>query len=372
MKSSISSLDLRYIVREFQELISAKVVKIYNPLKKELVFSLHMPKVGKKILRLMVPNYVYTTDYKSDYPESPSGFCMFLRKRLNNSRIRRVEQKGFERILELDFETKDNYFILIIEMFSKGNVILCDKEYKIIGVLEVQKWAAREVKPRVQYIFPDREDVTKIDIERFSKFLDSKKPLVKKLALDVSLGGVYAEEVCFMSKIDKNTVDLSEKEVKTVYDKIMRLFDMKVDPQLVYDKEEVKDIVPFKLGFYSAFDNKKSESFNSAFDKVLTTKLKSEIKENVLTGHTEKIGKQEKILQVQSKQVDQMEKDIEDANKKAELIFSNYQLVEEIIKEIKKEMKNLSLNEMKKKLKGKEHKVLKDIIPKDKKIVIEL
>lgn len=375
MKQSLSSMDLRYLVKEFQSLISAKVVKIYHPSKREIVLQLHIPNTGKKILRVMIPNFMYMTDFKAEYPESPSGFCMFLRKRLNNSRIRNITQKGFERILEIEFETKSDYFILIIEMFSKGNIVLCDKDYNIIGVLEVQRWSSREVKPKVKYIFPGREDITKISVDRFKDIMNSKKPLVKKLALDIGLGGVYAEELCARVKIDKDKENIEISEIKKLYESLNSMISSKIEAYTVYDdKDNTKliDITPFKLEIYKEKTNERCLSLNECYDKLLTKKLKSSLKEESLTHHTEKIGKQEKILIAQSKRLAEMEKEIEELNKKAELIFSNYSFIEEVINQIKEETKKTSLVELRKKLKSKDHKVLKDIIPKEKKIVLEL
>ena len=78
---------------------------------------------------------------------------MQLRKYLNNAILRGLEQKQAERIVVFELEKEERYY-LIIELFSKGNVILAGQDYRIIGVLEQQAWKGRTVKVNEKYIFP--------------------------------------------------------------------------------------------------------------------------------------------------------------------------------------------------------------------------
>ncbi|MBR9701780.1 fibronectin-binding domain-containing protein, partial [Candidatus Pacearchaeota archaeon] len=145
MKTQVSSVDLHYLVKELQVLVDGKIDKIFHPLKKELVLLFHVPNVGKKILKVLVGKLLYLSLEKGEYQE-PSGFCMFLRKHLSNSRLRKVEQKESERIVEFLFERKEGKEKLIIEFFGGGNVILCDEKGKIISYLEQHKFKERDIK----------------------------------------------------------------------------------------------------------------------------------------------------------------------------------------------------------------------------------
>ena len=90
---------------------------------------------------------------KKETPTRPSGFWMLLRKYLANAFIKSIYQKESERIVVFELE-KNEKFYLIIELFSKGNLVLTDERYMIIGTLEWQKWKDRVVKPKETYIFP--------------------------------------------------------------------------------------------------------------------------------------------------------------------------------------------------------------------------
>ena len=60
----------------------------------------------------------------------------------------------------------------------------------------------------------------------------------------------------------------------------------------------------------------------------------------------------------------------EENRKKAELIYNNYKLINEILEEINKASKKYSWKEIKEKLKG--HKVVKDVDVKEKRVVVDI
>ncbi len=127
----MNALELHYLLSELKVLVGGKIDQIYQPEKKELLFSFHIPSVGKKILRVKVPNFLYLTEFKGGMPETPADYCIFLRRRLENARLREISQKGFERVVEFSFEKAESKFYLIIELFSKGNALnlLCKHNF---------------------------------------------------------------------------------------------------------------------------------------------------------------------------------------------------------------------------------------------------
>ncbi len=126
MKEEITAFELGFLAEELQELADAKIEKIFHVLPKEIVLQLHLPNIGRKILRIS-PNFIYLASQKSEMPEKPSNFCSYLRKYLENARIRSIVQRDFERIVEIALETREKKYVLVAELFDKGNVILCDE-----------------------------------------------------------------------------------------------------------------------------------------------------------------------------------------------------------------------------------------------------
>jgi predicted ribosome quality control (RQC) complex YloA/Tae2 family protein len=109
MKTELTSLDLHYLVREFQGLVGARVDKVYEQSDdlKDFMFQFRKGGEGRIMLRIKLPGIAYLTESKGSYPETPPGFCVFLRKHIGGSRIVEVRQRGFERILEIVFDAKE-------------------------------------------------------------------------------------------------------------------------------------------------------------------------------------------------------------------------------------------------------------------------
>lgn len=74
-----------------------------------------------------------------------------LRSKLTNQHIQSIKQHDNDRIIEI--ETED--FILVLEFFRKGNVILTQKPDKnIILAKEMRTWSHRIIKPKHSYKYP--------------------------------------------------------------------------------------------------------------------------------------------------------------------------------------------------------------------------
>ncbi len=377
MKSDISSLELHYLLDEFKPLIGGKVEQIYQLGKEEMIFQLHVPNLGKSILRCILGKFIYIASSKGDMPDSPPGFCLFLRRKLRNARLRSITQLAFERAVEFVFETKEAKFRLIIEVFSKGNVILCDEKGIILSALENQEWKDRSIKPKSHYN-PPKKDLNFLELKRSDlEFLSSsdKESVVKSLAIELSLGGVYAEELCIMAKIDKTLkpTQLSDKERSSLFDACVNLRSRAISPLIVYgdsEKNEVKDVVAFPLEFYKNLESVPKDSFNSALDSVLTTKLEAKAIAATEKVAKTKIDKINDMMTQQKLRIEGLEKSGVENQRKAESIYENYVLVQQILAEINDLRKKMSWDEVKKHFAG--HKIIVSIDEKKGEVVVEL
>ncbi|MBD3204178.1 hypothetical protein GF327_07820 [Candidatus Woesearchaeota archaeon] len=367
MKSELSALDIYYLRKEWNKLINSKVDKVYLK-EDDMLLQLHLPGVGRRMLKIILPDFIYLTEYKKSYGH-PNRFCMSLRKYLGNSRLRKIKQKDFERILEFHFETKHGISILIIELFSKGNVILCKKDYTIIIAKEYQKWSQRTIRGGIKYEYPDKEsDITDIKFPEFKKLIENsdKESVVKTLAIDFGLGGVYSEEICHMAGIDKSKKKPDEKEIKKLYKAVEQILDKKIKA-VVYIK---KDITPFSLEKYKGLEKKEFDSFNRALDSTLTKKIKKKEVKKVKKKVAGEKNRIRSILNQQTGQIKGFKKAVKTNQKKAELIYEKYKLIEEILKEINKAKKKYSEKEIKKILK--DHPVIKMVDLKNKEVTVDL
>lgn len=366
-KKNLSALELHYIVKELEILKNSRVYKIYQPDKDSLFIQFHVTSIGKKILTINLPTFIYFTDEKKT-SENPLSFCMLLRKYLNNTRLREIKQIGFERILEFLFETKSGKFHLIIELFSKGNIILCDDKYKIIKSLEDQYWKDRTIKRNETYKFPKPIiNIFTLTEKQLKEIIKNSKrdSIVKTLAIELSLGGLFAEETCLLSNIAKQKKKVNDEEINNIFKNIKKLTDKKPNPQLIFKENQLIDAVPFELELYKEYDNQPQKTFNESIDiiKKLIIKDKEE-------KESKQIMKIKNIIKKQKETIKELALKIKENQRKGNLIYENYQLINSILKELKEIRKKTSWKEIKEKLKG--HKLIKDINEKESKIIINI
>lgn len=359
-KKSISSLELAALVNELQFLVNGKVSQIYHPESKVLLLQLHAPGRGKQLLKIISGKWLCLTQQKESALK-PSGFCMQLRKYIDNAIIKDLYQQGSERVIVFELDKLEKYF-LIVELFSKGNVILTDAKNVIITALENQEWKDRTIKPKEKYVFPPLEvNWKEVSVKKVQEVLkkSEKRNLATSLATEIGLGGLYAEELCRQAGVDLNQVpaEVTTKEAELLV-KTMKNFQMAITSPKGYIYEN--DVTPFPL-----LDKKplqEMETYNEAID---TLKLSEK-----LSPYQNKIKTLQRTIAEQEEAIKNQEEKIIIGSQKGELIYEKYtalQKLREIVEDLKK---SKSWNEIAKELK-KEKKISKINLEK-KLITIDL
>ena len=124
MKSELSSIEIGILTNEFKGLLGAKIDRIYQLKDKDVVLQLHKAGLGKQKVRVMAPRAVFLTEQSLEFPEKPPALCLQLRKYLEAGKLVAVRQLNSERIIELEFLRAGITYKLVVELFSKGNIIL--------------------------------------------------------------------------------------------------------------------------------------------------------------------------------------------------------------------------------------------------------
>ena len=142
MKKALTGPDIRELVSGWQFLIGSRLDQFGRPDSDKLIFKLR--NIERGTIRLVVDfrGWTYLTK-KSITTESNQGvFVNQVRKAIKKSRLDSVTQLNGDRIISFDFVRKDKEINLILELFHKGNAILCE-EGKIITIMRQQKFRHR-------------------------------------------------------------------------------------------------------------------------------------------------------------------------------------------------------------------------------------
>ncbi len=368
MKSELSSIEVGVIVNEFKGLLGAKIAKISQLKDKDVVLQLHKPGVGRIKVRVMAPRAVFCTEQDFEFPEKPPGLCLQLRKHLDGARLAGVRQLKSERIIELEFAGSGHYR-LVVELFSKGNIILCMEDCTIIAVAERQFWSTRKLVPGSAYIFPEKKcDFNNAKSKDIFDLLGSSvmDSVVKALAIELGLGGVYAEEVCLLARIDKSKKPnlFSEEEAGRIFAAIRKLLSSSLSPCIVYSGADAVNAVPFRLQVYEGMELKHFDSFSKAVDYYYSKEYKAP------SAFDRKLAELQRIISEQEDMIISIKSDIDDCSAKGDAIYHNYGIVKDVIDSLNAARKSYSWNEIRERLKG--HPVVKEVDEKQGKVVIEL
>lgn len=371
MVKQLSSSDIHFLVRELKELEGSRVDKIYNLGKEELYLQLYKSNEGKKLLRIIYGKALFIASKKKT-EDIPSEFCMMLRKHLDGKTLHLVEQMQPERIVKLTFRSKDEERFLYIEQFGKGNVILCDGN-TILDSSFRQRFKDRSILPKKEYVYPSMKyDLFSVDKKQLAFLLESsrKDKVITSLATELGLGGVYSEETCLLSKIDKKTPPnkIKSKEVQLILDSLQSILRKHIKALIVYDSDTPVDITPFSFEHYSEMKLKEFDSFSKALEHYFTQEIS--LDDQITSPYENQIGRLQRIIAEQEETIKTFEKKESDLKQKGEKIYEEYALVSEILNEILKASATHSWKDIQKKLKG--HKIIKEVDVKDKKIVLEL
>ncbi len=378
-KSEITSLDLRFLVKELENsLVNGIIRKIY-----QYEYTLEKKRTHQFLLEIFVPNkgnqwlYVdrnkmFVTKYKKPSPVKPPDFCLFLRKHMNNSKVVDVRQHEFDRVVEI--RTDSN--ILIIELFSDGNLILCDNDRNIIMPLYVQKWKDRDLKPKIPYAYPPAKiNPFAVNFDYFREFLAKfDKKIIAVLAAGFGFGPTYAKEICLLAKVDEDTPSDRVGTNLSVYllNTIKGLDNLSVQPT-VYD-DFVSPFLPKSMKDKTI--KKHTESFSEALDEFFSEqqiKIAEEFEEKAKEEHKEKV---ERILEIQEEAMEKWTEKREEKRTKADIIYSHYGTVEGVLDGINRaKSSGLSWEEIKSRIKSEntpEAEAIKEIREHEGKVVVEL
>ncbi|WP_295721910.1 ribosome rescue protein RqcH [uncultured Methanobrevibacter sp.] len=353
---TMTNVDIYAISHELNEFLEgARVDKSFQPNKETVVMRFHKAGFGRIDLVMEAGKRIHKSQYPLPNPTKPPSFPMLLRKRLKGANLLSIKQYNFDRIVEITLK-KDRIYTIVVELFSKGNIILIDEDKNIIMPLKRKSWSNRDISAKREYTYPPENGINPIKIseeELKQLFENSDDDVIRTLAKS-GLGSLYAEEIILrtndfrtnedLSLIDKNSEasTLNEEEVKSIHLAIRSIFkplaNGEIKPEIVSGDKD--DVLPLELLKYKNFKHNYFDSFNEACDEFYSKAVKNTITDEQEKAWNKKISKFEKRLEFQEETLKGFKDTIEKSHKKGELIYSNYQKIESLINVIENAKSN--------------------------------
>lgn len=327
------------VVKELADsCIGGRINKIAQPEPDELLLTIKGTGEQRKLLISAGASLplIYLTESNKQSPMTAPGFCMLLRKHLQNGRIVGVSQPGLERIIFIDIEHLDEMGDLckkrlIVEIMGKhSNIIFCRDDGVIIDSIKRVSGlvsSVREVLPGKTYFVcgQDKADPLTQTYEGFIACLESKPmPLFKAIYTGhTGISPVLAQEICYRGGVDgeRPVEALSSEEKQNLWDAFHGIMEKvskgEFEPCVAYDADKPAEFAAIPLTVYQggSFTNTRYESISELLESYYA-------KKNAITRIRQRSADLRKIVQTalerNVKKLDLQRKQMQDTEKREE------------------------------------------------------
>ncbi len=224
-----------------QVALGGRVEKVYQPERDTVILQMRTFEGGGRLLINAGSSNprVGFTQIPYENPQNPPQFCVLLRKHLSGAKLLSVTQIGFERVLVLEFETRDEMGYLctrrlVIEVMGKySNLIFTDGEAKVLAVLRPVDFTTsskRQVLPGMRYEMPPAQDkINPLEVGENEFYAQMEKgadlPADKWLtATFLGLSATVAREIVYA--VSARKTQLCELEKSALWHSFKKTFDL--------------------------------------------------------------------------------------------------------------------------------------------------
>ena len=292
---AFDGITVHALTYELKNILSGgRINKIAQTEKDELILTIKGASGQNRLLICANPSLplVYITSTNKPAPLTAPGFCMLLRKHINNGRIVDVTQPGLERIIDFKIEHLDEMGDLctkhlIVELMGKhSNIIFLDDNNHIIDSIKrinAGISSVREVLPGREYFIPNTSGkVNPFEADRvsFVSLIGSKAEPSDK-AIYGSYTGIspqLANEICYRAGIDPNTPAsvLSENELAHLAgiftNAIDDIRDNNFSYNIIYEHDIPKEFMVVTPSMYEGLTVVPCETASSMLEKYYADK----------------------------------------------------------------------------------------------------
>ncbi|MBE6067882.1 MAG: fibronectin/fibrinogen-binding protein [Clostridium lundense] len=294
---ALDGIFLYSLAQEFKDkIIGGKVEKINQPEKDELLLSIKKDRVIFKLLISASAVYprIHFTDITKENPMSPPMFCMLLRKYLTSSRIVDVRQLESDRVLFLDFQSKDEFgfdsiYTLVIEIMGRhSNVTLVRAKDNMI--MDSIKHVTPDINsirclyPGIRFVYPpssEKLNPFNYSYEDLSKFVTESELKVDKNFFSKVFTGVstgFSKELYNRLTLENITLSLENLNVINdyIYDVFSNLYNKNFYFATYSLENRLKDFHCIKLTYMNDYDSIEYDFPSKLLDKYYAEKDKED------------------------------------------------------------------------------------------------
>ena len=326
---------LHTIQSELTARIGARIDKIHQPSREEIVLVLRWPGgSGRLLLSASASNArIHFTSFPPENPKTPPMFCMLLRKHLGSGKLVAVRQLELDRVLTLDFETTNELGDLVVlsiavEIMGRhSNIIVIGPDGKILDAVkrvDNTMSGVRMVLPGLTYTLPPLQNKLNLlatDDDTLLRAVTAKQAELSKAVLQTVQGfsPILAREVAFyVSKgADLAAQELTEEQRERLRFSLSRIRELLETGQSVFttvlEGNTPKDFSFINITQYGNYMKTRRferasellDHFYAERDRIARMKQRSHDLLKLLVNTTDRISRK---LEIQSSELAQSER----------------------------------------------------------------
>ena len=286
---AFDGITIANIKKELENtILNGRIYKIAQPESDELILTI---KAAGGQYRLFISvdaslPLIYLTETNKPSPMTAPGFCMLLRKYIQNGRIISITQPDFERVLVFGIEHLNELGDLcrkklIIEIMGKhSNIIFCDEKDMILDSIKhisALVSSVREVLPGRDYFIPKTTDKSNPLLCNREQFIEnicsSSLPLGKAIYTSFTgISPVIAGEICHRAGLDSDlpASALSESEGMHLSNLFLQVMEDAAagsfSPAIYADEKGPAEYASIILSQYNDYTKTEFESISSLLE----------------------------------------------------------------------------------------------------------
>ncbi len=333
----MSNLDYHFVVQELQEVVGGRLNKIYELSPGVLRFKFSSGANDYYLLAELGVR-MHLTNYLEEAPKTPPSFAMFLRKRLENSRVVEVRQLNFDRIVAVRLQKEEDYW-LVFEMFAKGNLLLCDANWSIMMPHRKEEKGGRVLAAKQKFEPPAQSKKSPLEISQEELNALNGKAL-DGLSKAVALPPVYLKEIFARAQVQESEEfsEMPNAKKQAVFNGIKKLVHAPA-PIVCFEGETPTSFSSVEFSAAKG-ECKKFSSLSKALDEYYSKAIP--LQEALLeskkpaSDKARELDKLVKSVEMQKRALVGIEKEETELREKGDAIYANYQKVEELLAEARK------------------------------------
>ena len=305
---ALAGIELRYLVDKISEQVQGYYISnIYGITKDSILFKLHHTEKSDLFMMISTSG-VWLTAVKIDQME-PNRLLKRLRSDLLRLKLKKIEQIQAERIAYFTFEGFGKEFVLVGEFFGDGNILLCNKDMKILALQHSIDVRHRKLSVGLEYLQPPTSglDIFNIKESDFNELKTTDIVAAKWLGRTLGLPKKYVEGVFEIAKIDGKKIGnlLTNEEIIKIFETVSKIVSDVVsgNHKAVIVRNEKTEVLPIPLGKTEG-EITSANSFIEGLDTVFTENIIEKGKSIQSSGSDKKIKQLETQISEQEKAIE--------------------------------------------------------------------